>query len=145
MPDWNIEEPADTDAIKLGAGVIRKDKETILTVLEKEHDFPTSGKHKDVSIISGSLTLHDGICNVKTLIDEDAAVFSSPTFSPALASANYAIFHETSWKTPTSITAKTTTGFSLSFGTAVPADSGTVAEEDATHTVSWMIVFGGAT
>jgi len=143
MATWDAGLPLDTDEIRNGAKQIRDDKQALLDTLSEEHDFPNSGKHKDINVISGDFKLHNGICLVNQDIAEDAEELVVDSLS--LGDANYAVFFETSWETAASIRVKDDEGFTIAFGTAVPAvASPTPAAPYDTHIVSWMVVKTGA-
>ena len=58
---WDPTEPDDEDAGTAFATQLRQDKDNIKDALAEEHDFPTTGKHKAMGVISGNLAMHTGI------------------------------------------------------------------------------------
>jgi len=132
-PTWNTGSPQNTDAIKNGPRLIRNDKLFLKEKLQEEHDFPASGKHKNISIISGNLTLHSGISLVQVGLGNGVSSYTASGLDEP--DAEYAVFFETSWGVAAAVTEKETNEFTITFLTKTP---------DALQKISWMIIRSGA-
>ena len=125
--------PANTDKIKDFPALWRGDKDTLLTNLSLQHDFPTTGKHKDVSVISGNFSMHNGISRKGVAVSEDATSYVQGSLS--IGTTDYAVFVEPSWATGCSISGQSASAFTINFSIKAPAAA----------TVNWILIETGAT